>query len=430
MVKKVLSALILLLTAFSAAAAASSVTLYSQGIACINETRSVNLKVGENIVDLPIPAGLIPESLAVKFSGQVISQSFHYTPPDSVLAAAVGRTVEVVAPDGSVYQGILLSTSGGITLRDKTGMINVIREPTRVSLAENNLFLSPSIELRLNSPAAGKIPIEITYLTTGFNWKMSYVGTLAADGKTLTLTGWAPLVNQTNYGFSAATVRLIAGQVNQIKANTGARAAPLALEAAPMQAQSAFEYYLYSLPGPVDLPAKTSVLIPYGAFPSVSVEKTYTYDGARTPGVAVSLKFVNAKAKGIGVPLPAGAVRLFQSRPDGTIFIGADTIPHTPVGETVSVQAGSAFDITGTRTELSNVKISGATYRASYRVTLHNHKDKAVMVNVLEHPTGRSWKITAASQPYIKVNSGTIEFVVQAPANGESEVTYTIEYSY
>ncbi len=439
--RKVVIAFILLSLALGATAAADSVTLYSQGIACINETRTMTLTTGENTIDLPVPSGLIPESLAVKFPGQVVSQSFRYTPPDSVLAAAVGKAVEVVAADGSVYQGTLLSVRGGITLRDKTGTINIIREPTRVSFAGNGLSFSPSIELRLNSPAAGKVPIELTYLTTGFNWEMSYVGTLAPDGRTLAITGWAKLENDSGYALSNAMVRLVAGSVNRGNVSAETRATPTALALGSPSPQAAFEYYLYTLPKPVDLPAHRTLLVPYGTFPEIPVEKVYTYAGGSR--VMVTLKFRNTKETGLGMPLPAGDVRLFQARPDGKMFIGADTIPHTPVEEEVSITPGNAFDITGTRVRTESVKLSKSTYRDTYMITLRNHKEVAVTVNVLEHPSGNTWKIISAgisykeggkfvtvALPYEKVDSHTVKFVAYVPADGESKVTYTIEYSY
>lgn len=431
MVGKIASVLILAVVMFGAVVAtASTVTLYSQGIACIDETRTVTLTAGENTIDLPVPAGLIPTSLAVHFAGRVIQQSFHYTPPTSVLSGAIGKQIEVVGSAGSVFQGTLVSTTNGITLRDSTGKIIVIRDPRRISFAGADLPLSPYLELRLAASATGKVPIELTYLATGFNWNMSYVGTLTADGKTLALTGWAQLENNSNYSLSGVTVRLVAGNVNTAKENTAPRAMATPLAAAPMQAQSAFEYYLYPLPAVIDLPANSSTLVPYGEFSVVPVERIYTYDGARAPGVEVALRFSNTTAAGIGVPLPAGTVRLFQPQSGGTMFIGADTIDHTAVGADVTVQAGSAFDITGTRTRTASAKISSSTYRDTYVIVIHNHKNAAVTVNVVEHPAGRTWKLTAASQTYTKVSSNTIKFVVNVPANAQAEITYTIEYSY
>jgi len=422
-------------------AAADSIVLYSQGIACINETRTVTLQPGENTIDLSVPSGLIPESLLIAFDGAVLSQSFHYTPPDALLSVAIGKEIEAVAQDGRVYHGTLLSTAGGVTLKDASGMVHILHDPIRISLPGSKA-LSPYLELRLTADKGGTVPIRLTYLSTGFGWSMSYVGALSADERSLSLTGWIRLENKTDYGLHNAAVRLIAGNLNQVKNRTTARVAPTALST-PIQAQPAFEYHLYTLPGTIDLPGGSSLILPYGSFSGIPVEKIYTYDGAQAPGVKVSLKFKNTKDGGLGIPLPAGDVRLFQTRDNGRIFIGADSIGPIPTGEEVTLRAGSAFDITGTRVRTESVKLSKSTYRDSYRITLRNHKNKAVPVNVLEHPSGNTWKITKSGisykegdkfvtvvLPYEKVDSHTVKFAAYVPAEGESEVTYTLEYSY
>ncbi len=52
--------------------------------------------------------------------------------------------------------------------------------------------------------------------------------------------------------------------------------------------------------------------------------------------VDVYLEFKNDKAFGLGVPLPAGRLRVSQlDKADGSLeFIGEDTIDHTPKDET------------------------------------------------------------------------------------------------
>lgn len=425
--KKVALALVLLVMTFGVVAAATTttITIYSQGIACIEDSTTLSLSQGINTVRIPVPSGFVPESLKVESQVEVISQSFHPGGADLILSAARGKPIEVESEDGTIYRGVLISTSGGIALQDNAGTIHLIENPTRVSIAGKELELSPYLELTLSAATAGKYQVALTYLSTGFNWGMDYVGTLSANGKEMEFTGWVQLSNSTEFAISGANVRLVAGQVNQVeKGYAEARVAPMAV---PLAQEAAFEYHLYTLPGQIDLPAGKTILVPYGSYSEIPVEKVYTFEGS---AVGVSIKFVNDDAHRLGVPLPAGDVRLFQARPDGTIFIGADSIGHTPVREEVSLRAGSAFDITGKRTELSNVKISGSTHRASYRIEIHNHKNEPVTVNVLEHPVGRSWKITSSSQPYTQVDSGTIKFVLTVPADGESMVTYTVEYSY
>ena len=66
------------------------------------------------------------------------------------------------------------------------------------------------------------------------------------------------------------------------------------------------------------------------------------------------LEFRNDKASGLGVPLPAGRIRVsrLDAADNSLEFIGEDVIDHTPRDETVRVQLGSAFDVVGERKQV------------------------------------------------------------------------------
>ena len=70
--------------------------------------------------------------------------------------------------------------------------------------------------------------------------------------------------------------------------------------------------------------------------------------------VDVYLEFKNDKQFGLGVPLPAGRIRVSQLDAADTSleFIGEDSIDHTPKDETVRVKLGSAFDVVGERRQV------------------------------------------------------------------------------
>jgi hypothetical protein len=59
------------------------------------------------------------------------------------------------------------------------------------------------------------------------------------------------------------------------------------------------------------------------------------------------IRFNNSGSYGLGMPLPAGTVRVFKEDiADRSLeFIGEDAIGHTPVKENVTLTIGSAFDI-------------------------------------------------------------------------------------
>ena len=66
------------------------------------------------------------------------------------------------------------------------------------------------------------------------------------------------------------------------------------------------------------------------------------------------LSFKNTKENGMGVPMPAGRVRVSKlDTADGSLeFIGEDRIDHTPRNETILLKLGSAFDVVGERKQV------------------------------------------------------------------------------
>jgi len=214
-----------------------------------------------------------------------------------------------------------------------------------------------------------------------------------------TLVGLAELRNDTGVGYSGARVDLIAGQV-YTPAGAGmvpgvrALASSMAPEAGPSRA---YEYHRYSLPQAVDLPPGT-VLVPY------------------------LVTFVNSDS-----PLPAGEVTVYDE--GGSLLIGSASIGHTPVGEEVALTIGAAFDLTGERTQVSHVRLVEDLYRDTYRIVIRSAKDEPVVVEDWESFSG-SWQITHSSLPFEQVDAHTVKFLLEVPAGGEAELTYTVEWRY
>ena len=196
---------------------------------------------------------------------------------------------------------------------------------------------------------------------------------------------------------------------------------------ASFQEKNFYEYHLYTLPRPVTLhdnQVKQIALIDPATTP---VAKAYTFDGWRGgKDVRVSLEFTNSEANHLGMPLPAGKVRLYKSDTDGSLqFIGEDRIDHTPRNEKVTLQTGNAFDITADRNRTDYKRLSNTTHEESYSVELHNRKEGPVTVLVRDR-FGGDWKVTEQSQKGKKVDASTNEWAVKLPANGEVTLTYTV----
>ncbi len=228
----------------------------------------------------------------------------------------------------------------------------------------------------------------------------------------------------------------------------------MAMEAdAGFEEKAFFEYHLYTLGRPATLPNNSTKQIElFDAARRVPAKKRLVYDGAGGYGfngglatdrgfgpsgnseVAVWLDFRNDKASSLGLPMPAGRVRVSQTDPaDGSIeFIGEDAIGHTPKDETVRVKLGTAFDVVGERRQTDfTVDTRGRVMEEAFEIKLRNHKEQAVEVIVRENLYRWSqWRMLQQSANYEKRDAQTIEFPVQVPKDGEVVLTYRVRYSW
>ncbi|MBR4748137.1 MAG: DUF4139 domain-containing protein, partial [Abditibacteriota bacterium] len=74
-------------------------------------------------------------------------------------------------------------------------------------------------------------------------------------------------------------------------------------------------------------------------------------------------------------------------------------------------------------------KPASNTYLESYSVTLSNHKEEEVTVDVYERVWG-DWSVTASSVEHKKIDAQTITFPVKIPADSSVTLTYTIRTKY
>ncbi|HAF70897.1 TPA: hypothetical protein DCL37_06110 [Candidatus Acetothermia bacterium] len=191
-----------------------------------------------------------------------------------------------------------------------------------------------------------------------------------------------------------------------------------ALAASPELGPSrAYESHRYRLAQPVDLPPG-STFVPY-LVASLPCQRLYRFRGGPVETV---LKFVNSAA-----PLPAGEVTVYGE--GGSLLIGAASIDHVPVGEEVTLAIGAAFDLTGSRTQTFHTKLSEELNRDGYRIVIRSAKEEPVVVEVVESLPG-AWQITQSSLPFEQIDAHTVRFLLEVPAKGEVELTYTVEWGY
>ncbi len=171
--------------------------------------------------------------------------------------------------------------------------------------------------------------------------------------RALDLSGWASIDNTSGKTFKDATLKLIAGDIHRAEILIrGGRGYEQKLSMADMgsagfEEKAFFEYHLYTLPRKATIADKETKQISLFEPASTGVEKIYVFRPEKdAKKVEVDIKFTNSKETGLGMPLPAGRVRMFKADDDGSmILLGEDMIDHTPKNEEVKMRVGYAFDI-------------------------------------------------------------------------------------
>ena len=430
--------------ATEAQSSGASLTVYSD-LALIQEQRLLTLTKGladyrlSGISDRLLPDSVYLEipKLASTADLVVAEQRYQHAQLslDRLLATHLGQPITVYAPGGAgTYRGRLLSTQGGIVLEDENGLVRVIKDATRFTFPSYRVVHSPQLLLKLDSPVAGPHPVQLSYLSGGLQWQVSYRGILNTANTQMDLESTASLSNRSGLDFKEARLTLVAGQLHRARQPRPISATSLEQKAfappAPFAERPSFEYHRYQLARPVNLPNGQTVQLAFVSRRGISVEKRYLYEAQISPGVQVHILFTNPDAQDQGVALPAGLFRLYQRDPDGLLqFVGEDRIAHTPQGGQIELTAGTAFDLSAKRVRTAHESLGNRTARDSYEIMLTNRKSEAVTIEVREHLRG-DWQITQAQPEYTKLDAATIAFTVVIPAGGTTTIKYTVEYRF
>jgi hypothetical protein len=436
-----------------------AVTVYNGNLGLVRDQRPIELERG--VFTLPfrdVAAQIDPTSVAFAAlrnpaAVDVLEQNYEYDllTPEALLAKYVGEMVTLYMPVNDHEVAVpakLLSLQGGTVYQ--IGDSIALNPPGRVVLPDlkGDLKALPTLVWTLASERAGAEPIEVSYLTAGLNWKADYVATLGADDRTLDLGGWVTLDNHSGTTYPNAKLKLVAGDIHRapagamVDARSALRAGNEAASERDFEERTFFEYHLYDLPRPTTIKNNQTKQIRLLEGNGVATQKVFTlagapwyytqqYGGEKGLKVGVYQEFDNKKGNGLGIALPAGVVRLYKADADGTLqLIGEDRIDHTPRDERLRLKVGEAFDLVADRRQTEfQVLGSGHLYEEAFEVTIRNHKDEDVVVQVIE-PLPSEWTMLSNSHDYEKLDAFTVRFDVPVEADGESTLTYRIRIEF
>jgi hypothetical protein len=442
-----------------------NVTVYNSNIALIRDVRNLTLPAGTfrlkfmDIAATVNPATVHFRSLTDPEKLGVIEQNYEYDllEPAKLLHKYVGKEVTLVRSyqdSGTTkheeIKAILLSDNNGPVWKIGNDIITgMFAESYRFPEVPANLYDRPTLLMSLENSGPRKQQIEASYLANNLSWNADYVLTVARDDRAADLDGWVTVVNNSGTAFRNARLQLVAGDLNRVadRAINGRMElnAPVAMAKAAQQfQQEAFsEYHLYSLGRKTSVEDKETKQISLLQGSGVPVEKIYVVNGQsyyyhnqQTPGaplkdpVLVYYKFKNEEKAGLGIPLPAGNVRVYQKDSKGGIlFAGEDRMDHTPKDEFVNIHIGNAFDVVAEHKQIDYKLVDKRTWEMEFEVTLRNHKDGPVTVQVNE-PIGGSWEMLSSTYKYTKTAAFAAQFIVPVAKDGTSVLRYRIRATW
>jgi len=481
--------LITTLMAFQMSQAENSITIYSgnhqghlnqdqlqnvhniAGFAVVKQVKETTFKKGQfNLAFDDVAEHIDPTTVSFSLpnnpnAASVLDQNFQFdlVSSDKLLQKYLDQTITVnhnLGEQNINTKGTLLSTAGGLTLATSNNQITTIQNWNQIQFPElpGGLLTKPTLVWLLDSNTNNKETIELTYQTKGMTWWSDYIINLKDTESecSMDMTSWVTIVNKSGASFPETQLKLIAGDVNRAKSNV--RTNNMVRETFAKTAdnqfseQSLFEYHLYKLPRKIDLPNNATKQIQMlQKTHAIKCDKTLRFNGSQQSSinyhrpitdqnylsrneakVEAFLSFKNSTKNKLGIPLPAGRVRVNSvDHADGSLeFIGEDNIDHTANNKTITLKLGNSFDVTGARKQ-SHYELNKNSITEQFEITIDNQKDAVQQVEVYE-PLYRwsNWVITHHTAKYEKSNASMIKFNLEVAAKSSKTIVYTVQYQW
>jgi hypothetical protein len=422
-----------------------SVTVYNDNLGLVKDRRTVSLARGNSEFTFSgVAAQLDPTSVHIRATGNgsidVASQEYRndFASTDRLLQRYLNRPVEVRMKGSDVRRGTLVSFDpSSLVLQVSGGGLSVLSrtEAQEVALASSggDAAAGPTLVWRVGSSSGRSVPVEVSYLTAGLTWHAEYVAVQDEGGGSMDLQGWATVENTSGETYENAKVKLVAGAIHRASGprppmpyETMMRA-DAGMAAQKLSERGFDEYHLYELPDRATIANNEVKQLGLMRAHGVKTTRKYVYDADKNADqVMTTLEFQNEASAGIGIPLPAGLVRVYQRDADGALeFTGEDRIQHTAKNETARVAVGGVFDVAVERKQTDFKQISRAETETTVEITFRNHRSKAIDVTVAEHAYG-DWEIVQSSLPATKKDATTFEFSARCAPEKPTTVSYTL----
>ncbi len=429
------------------------VTAYNNNLGLIKDTREINLPLGEGELRfMDVASSIMPVTVHVKSLNfpedfAVLEQNYEYDliNSDKLLDKYVGKKIKII--DWNEFQD-RKDTIEATLLSNNSGQIYKINNeiylghPGYKVLPEipENLIAKPTLTWNYENSSKKPHTLEVSYLTSNISWKADYVVVLNEKDTSADISGWVTLNNNSGATYKNAGLKLVAGEVHRV--DKRAKRALYAMEsesgAPSFEEKSFFEYHIYNLQRKTTIKDKQTKQISlleavnvetykeflvYGS--TISFTRPYREQNPKQP-VNVYIKFKNSEDNNLGIPLPAGIMRLYKKDHESSLqFIGEDKVEHTPKDEEIKLKIGEAFDVVAERAQTDYKKITTNLHESEWEITVRNHKEEDVIVGIVE-PMSGNWQVISSSHSYNKEGAFKIRFDIEVPKDEEVKVKYRV----
>ena len=331
----------------------------------------------------------------------------------------------------------------------------------------------------IKSEVGGKVPIEITYLTSGLSWRAFYMGTLTEDEKTMRLQGYVVVSNNSGEDYENAQTRLIVGKVHILDqiAELAQRQYPYGHPGQPMpmpamagapvdrsrmlkamgqvtamdaleivdkkeiKKEGLSEYFLYTIEGTETIPNTWSKRLPSTDDDNIPVVNLYKFEEQRYGTQVIRyLSFTNDEEHELGeTPIPGGGMKVYRTVDDNQhlSYEGTSSFKYIPVGEEVELNLGPVDNVI-VEPKLMDEKtdnyrfdhkgnINGWDEIRSFQLNIKNTRDLPVKIEIKRNFHPHTWEIKnigEAKKYYEKIDMNSVKYTLTL----EPQSKQTLEY--
>jgi hypothetical protein len=407
-----------------------AVTIYNNNLALVQDARTLTVPQGRSRQEFP------DVSAQIRLS------------PDKLMEKAVGQVITIVRTNPATgaetrEQAKVLAANGGIVLQIGN-RIEVLRDdglPVRVVFDKvpENLRARPTLSVTVQAERSGPVPTRLSYLTPGLGWTSDYVALFDEKAGTIDVQGWVTLNNNTGTTFTNADTLLVAGNVGGGQ-NRFSQMGDVAIEEAGTESgtrERLGDYYLYPLAERTTIANAQQKQVSFLDVKASPARKAYEFVNGWMGGndvprsAATTIKFSTSRNGGLGDQLPAGTVRVYMRDARGDPqFIGENRIGHTPMGSSMSIRTGEAFDVKVKVVVEERTKLSNRRWRTRMRYTVSNARDTPVTVDLAQDGLWGDVKITDQSITGERVSADRVEWKVPVAANASADLIATFDTRY